>query len=140
MIILDTNVLSALMESDPDADVISWLDDQAHESIWITSITVFEVRFGIDLLAPGRRRNQLDKAFTSTLTEDLGGRVLPFDEIAGRTAGAIAARARQAGRVVEIRDIQIAGIVAARKATLATRNAKHFAHTGIRLVSPWSAR
>jgi toxin FitB len=138
LIVLDTNVLSALMEDDPDPDVISWLDDQAHESIWTTSITVFEVRFGIDLLAPGKRRKQLDDSFTSTLTDDLGGRVLAFDEIAGRTAGTIAARARQAGRTIEIRDVQIAGIVTARKATLATRNAKHFAHTGIKLVDPWS--
>ena len=139
MIILDTNVLSALMQREPDADLIDWLDEQPSESIWTTAITVFEVRFGIDVLAHGRRRRQLDEAFDVALAEDLGARVLPFDEIAARTAGSIAAREREAGRTIEIRDAEIAGIAAARKATLATRNTRHFAKTGIKLVNPWGS-
>lgn len=136
MIVLDTNVVSGLMQRGPDRALIDWLDDQPTESLWITSITVFEVRFGLELLAQGRRRRQLEEAFAAVLAEDLGRRVLPFDEIAATTAGAIAAREQRAGRTIEIRDAEIAGIVAARKATLATRNTRHFATTGIRLVEP----
>ena len=138
MIVLDTNVLSALMQERADPRVVSWLDDQPSESIWITSITVFEVRLGIDMLVPGRRRRGLEETFATALREDLGGRVLPFDETAARTAGTIAARERQAGRAIEIRDVQIAGITAARKATLATRNTRHFKRAGIALVDPWA--
>lgn len=138
MIVLDTNVLSALMQERADRRVVEWLDDQPGESIWVTSITVFEVRFGINLLVAGRRRRALEETFSTALRDDLGGRVLAFDETAARTAGTIAARERQAGRAIEIRDVQIAGIVAARKATLATRNTRHFARTGIALVDPWA--
>jgi toxin FitB len=139
VIILDTNVLSALMQREPDSELIEWLDDLPAESIWTTAITVFEVRFGIDVLALGRRRRQLDEAFDVALAQDLGARVLPFDEIAARVAGSLAAREREAGRTIEIRDAEIAGIVAARKATLATRNTRHFVKTGIKLVNPWDA-
>ena len=139
MIVLDTNVLSALMQGDADPVVVEWLDDSPGESIWTTAINVFEVQFGLELLAQGKKRRLLESAFAITLAEDLGGRVLSFDETAARHAGAIAARTRKAGRPVEIRDVQIAGIVAARKATLATRNTKHFAHAGIELVDPWQA-
>lgn len=138
MIILDTNIVSAVMQRNPNMELVAWLDDQPAESIWTTAITVFEVRFGIDLLAPGRRRRGLEEAFAAALAEDLGGRVLAFDEIAARAAGGIAAKQQQAGRTIEIRDAEIAGIVAARKATLATRNVRHFTHTGIKLVDPWN--
>ena len=73
MIILDTNVLSALMRTRPDAEVAAWLDQQPAESVWITAVTVFEARFGIALLAPGRRRQEIEKAFTKMLSEDLEG-------------------------------------------------------------------
>lgn len=139
MIVLDTNVISGLMQRDPDPDLIAWLDDQPSDSIWTTSITVFEVRFGIDLLAQGRRRQQLEESFAAAVAEDLGGRVLTFDELAAGAAGVIAAREQRAGRTIEVRDAEIAGIVAARRATLATRNTRHFAKTGIKLVDPWRA-
>jgi predicted nucleic acid-binding protein len=138
VIVLDTNVLSALMQARADPRVVAWLDDQPAESIWITSVTVFEVRFGIDGLVPGRRRRALEDSFATAVRDDLGGRVLPFDETAARTAGAIAATERRAGRPIEIRDVQIAGIVAARKATLATRSTRHFKRAGISLVDPWA--
>lgn len=137
MILLDTNVLSAVMQRDPDRIVVDWLDAQPTESVWTTSITVFEVRFGIELLAQSRRRRRLEEAFTRALEQDFGGRVIGVDEPAARAAGAIAARQRAAGRTVEIRDVLIAGIATARKATLATRNLRHFAQTGIKLVDPW---
>ena len=138
MIVLDTNVLSALMRQETDPAVIAWLDAQAPESIWTTSITVFEIRFGLEILAKGRKRKALEEAFSSALNEDFNGRILTFDQSAADAAAVIAARQRQAGRPVEIRDVQIAGIVAARKATLATRNIRHFEGTGIALIDPWA--
>ncbi len=137
MIILDTNVLSAVMQKQPDTTIVSWLDGQPTESIWLTTITVFEVRFGIELLAPGRRRRRLDAAFETSLVEELGGRVLAFDQPAAETAARIAAELRTSGRPPEIRDVAIAGITAARSASLATRNIRHFENLGIPLIDPW---
>ncbi|MDN4517191.1 MULTISPECIES: type II toxin-antitoxin system VapC family toxin [Mycobacteriaceae] len=137
MILLDTNVLSALMQHTPDPVVVAWLDNQPVESIWTTSVTVFEIRTGIELLERGRRRKRLEQIFSQLLAEDLNGRVLPFDQAAALSAGTIAATRQGAGRTVEIRDVQITGIATARRATLATRNSRHFEDTGIDLVNPW---
>jgi toxin FitB len=139
MIILDTNVVSAVMRQDVAAAVVGWLDSQPVESIWLTAVTVFEVHFGLELLARGRRRRQLEDEFARALNEDFEGRILPFEQNAARAAASIAARRRQEGRPIEIRDAQIAGITAARRATLATRNIRHFADLGIALVDPWTA-
>lgn len=140
MIILDTNVISALMRQDVDRVVVAWLDSQPTESIWITAVTVFEVHFGLELITPGRRRRQLEAAFARALDEDFEGRILPFERQAARAAALIAARRRQAGRSIEIRDAQIAGIAATRRATVATRNTRHFSDLGIALIDPWAAR
>jgi len=139
VIVLDTNVLSALMRREPDPAVVAWLDGQPGESIWTTAITVFEVQFGLALLTPGRRRRQLEEAFARALDEDLEHRILPFDQSAAKSAGAMAAKKRRAGRPVEIRDALIAGIVAARKASLATHNTRHFEGLDLPLIDPRSA-
>lgn len=138
MILLDTNVVSALMLRDPDAAVVAWLDEQPAESIWTTSITVFEVQLGLQLLQPSRRRRQLEQAFDELLAEDLAGRVQPFDSPAAVAAGGIAAKEQRSGRSLDVRDVQIAGITAVRRATLATRNVRHFEGLAINLVNPWS--
>lgn len=139
MIVLDTNVISALMRDEPDPIVVAWLDGLPPESIWTTSITVFEVRLGLEILAAGKRRRQLEEAFAKALEEEFEGRVLPFDQSAAQAAGRIAAERRRVGRTIEIRDVQIAGIVSARKATLATRNTRHFEECGLVLDNPWLA-
>jgi toxin FitB len=139
VILLDTNVLSALMRRETDPAVVAWLDAQPPESIWTTSITVFEVRFGLEIMATGRRRRMLEDAFKTMLEEDFEGRVIPFDDAAAHTAARIAAERRRLGATIEIRDVQIAGIAAARKATIATRNTRHFQGLGPPLVDPWSA-
>ena len=138
MILLDTNVLSAVMRREPDPAVVAWLDGLPAESVWTTSITVFEIRLGLEILAAGRRRRDLEEAFTKALEEDFEGRVVPFDQAAAHAAGRIAAERRRAGRTIEVRDVQIAGIAIARKATLATRNLRHFEGLGLALVDPWS--
>jgi toxin FitB len=88
MIVLDTNVVSALMRKDADPMVTAWLDRQPAESVWITAVTVFEVHFGLELLPPGRRRRRLEDAFARALDEDFEGRVLPL-RAACRAAGGI---------------------------------------------------
>lgn len=137
MILLDTNVISALMRREPDAAVVDWLDHQPAESIWTTSITVFEITTGLQLLAAGRRRRDLGHAFEALLAEELDGRIQSFDTTAATAAGGIAAQTQNAGQV-EIRDVQIAGITAARRAQLATRNTRHFTELGIALIDPWA--
>jgi hypothetical protein len=138
LILLDTNVLSALMQREPDPTVVAWLDAQPAESIWTTAITIFEVQTGLKLLQPGRRRVQLEKAFEQLLTEELDGRVQSFDRTAALEAGAIAATRQRAGLTMEVRDVEIAGIAVARRASLATRNIRHFADIGVDLVDPWA--
>ena len=138
MILLDTNVLSALMQERPDRVVVEWLDQRPAESVWLPALTVFEVRFGLELLAPGSRRRRLEQAFAQALEDDFQGRVVPFDRAAAEAAGRIAAQRRRVGRPVEVRDVQLAGIAEARKASLATRNLRHFEGLGLELLNPWS--
>lgn len=140
MIVLDTNVLSALMRVAPEAAVVGWLDRQPAESVWITSITLFEARLGLALLPKGRRRQALEVAFARLLEEDLENRVLDFDSAAATEAASLAAGRHKAGRPVDLRDTQIAGIALARRATLATRNLRHFADLRVPVVDPWEAQ
>ena len=139
MILLDTNVISALMRAEAEPSVVRWLDSQPPESIWTTAITVFEIRLGLEILAPGRRRRSLEGAFSKAIEEDFENRVADFDQPAAEAAARVAAERRKSGRPVEVRDIQIAGIAIARKATLATHNLRHFEGFGLNLVDPWSA-
>jgi predicted nucleic acid-binding protein len=138
VIILDTNVLGALMRTVPDAAVLEWLDRQPADSVWITSITLFETRFGLALLPAGRRRQVLEAAFDDLLREDLENRVLDFDSAAATAAALLAAARQKSGRPVDMRDTQIAGIVLARRATLATRNIRHFVDLKISIIDPWA--
>ncbi len=139
MIILDTNVLSAMMREAPELPVVQWLDRQQADSIWITSVTLFEVRLGLALLPKGKRRQALEAAFTKLLLEDLEDRVLAFDSAAATEAALLAAERQKAGRPVDFRDTQIAGIALSRRATLATRNLRHFRDLRVPVVNPWQA-
>jgi hypothetical protein len=138
MIVLDTNVLSAMMRQPPDARVVAWLDRQARTSIWTTSVTVLEVRYGIQILAVGKRRSSLTQAFDALL-KAIGERVASFDLAAAERAGNLMASRRTRGRPVELRDTMIAGIVLARHATLATHNTAHFDDLPVAVVDPWTA-
>ena len=137
MILLDTNVLSALMRRRPDPVIVSWLDSQAPESLWTTAVTVFEIRYGIDLLPAGRRRRALESAFDAMLSDDLAGRVAAFDGTAAAEAAKLAARRQRIGRSVDFRDTQIAGIALARRADVATGNVRHFEGLGLSIINPW---
>ena len=137
MIVLDSNVISELMQAKPETVVMKWLDDLPSESIWTTSVCVYEILYGINILAKGKRRQALKEAFEKTLDQDMEGRVLDFDSAAAWEAADISAKLRSEGRPVDSRDVQIAGIVASRHGILATRNTKHFVDTGVSLLNPW---
>lgn len=138
MIILDTNVLSALMQQQPDPQVVAWLDDQPTESIWLSSITVFEARHGLALLAAGRRKDLMEQRFEELVQDDLQNRILLFDINAAAHAAELAADRKTRGRPVDMRDTFIAGIALARRATLATRNVRHFDDLSVPVVNPWA--
>ena len=138
MIVLDTNVLSALMRQVPDPQVVGWLDNQSRASVWTTSITVLEIRYALNIMATGKRRAFLLQAFDSLL-EMMGGRIAPFDHDAAKHAAELMAARKRKGRPIELRDTMIAGIAVGQQATLATRNVMHFEDLTVRVVNPWLA-
>ena len=137
MILLDTNVLSALMQERPDAKVIAWLDSEPRTSVWTTSVTVLEVKFGLEILASGRRKTRLLESFDALL-EKMNRRIAPFDAESADIAGALMATRQKKGRPQDLRDTMIAAIALAHHATIATRNTSHFEDAGARLINPWA--
>ncbi len=137
MIILDTNVLSALMSRVPDERVVDWLDNQPRTSIWTTSVTVLEIRFGLQNMPVGKRRARLMRAFDTVLADKIGQRIAPFDTAAAQQAADLMAARSKQGHPIELRDTMIAGIVLACHATLATRNTSHFDDLSIPVINPW---
>ena len=138
MIILDTNILSSLMRQIPDSKVVTWLDGQPRTSVWTTSVTILEIRFGLQIMATGKRRSLLSAAFESLL-ETMGRRIASFDDDAAIQAANLMASRQRKGRPVELRDTMIAGIALAHHAILATRNVGHFQHLAVPVVDPWLA-
>jgi predicted nucleic acid-binding protein len=137
MIILDTNVLSAMVQPRPDELVVAWLDRQARSSMWITSVTIFEIQFGVQLLPLGKKRSLLTMTFESVLTDDIGGRVAPFETTAAEHAAKLMASRHKKGRPVDLRDTMIAGIALACHAAVATRNVSHFEDLSVPVIDPW---
>jgi toxin FitB len=138
MIILDTNVISALMSDPPNARVVGWIDTQAQSSIWTTSITVFEIEAGVATMPAGKRQAALALIFQQIL-DSLDHRVATFDEESARLATNLAAFRQKKGRTGDLRDTMIAGIVLARHASLATRNVTHFSDLSATVINPWTA-
>ncbi len=139
MIVLDTNVVSELMRPSPDAAVLTWINSQAADTLWLNSVVVSELLYGIARLPDGKRKVELAQAVHGMLAEDFAQRVLTFDlEAAVVYADLVAMRERQ-GQPVDVADAQIAAICVAQGATLATRNTKHFDSLGLTLVNPWGA-
>jgi len=137
MIILDSDVLSEAMRGSDT--VLSWLDRQPRTSIWTTTITIFEIVYGLAVMRSGRRRMEQQRAFQRFIDEKLEGRVWPFDKSAAQAAASLMADRQRIGRPRDTRDTIIAGIVLAQNATLATRNTRHFDDLGTPVVDPWRA-
>jgi len=138
MILLDTNVLSALMRQNPDPKVVVWLHQQPRTSVWTTSLTVLEVRFGLEIMATGKRQSLLIQAFEDLL-DMMGQRVAAFDAPAAKEAADLMASRKRRGRPGELRDTIIAGIALVHGATIATRNLSRFEDLSVPVVNPWSA-
>ena len=139
MIILDTNVLSALMSRTPDEHVVDWLDKQPRTSIWTTSVTILEVRFGLQTMPLGKRRAMVMRAFETVVADKIGRRIAHFDAAAALQAGDLMAIRYKKGRPGELRDRMIAGIALACHATLATRNTSHFDDLSVPVINPWAS-
>jgi predicted nucleic acid-binding protein len=137
MIVLDTNVLSAVMHI--EAPIVAWLDRQPRTSVWTTAITALEIRYGLLLMPFGRRRTQREMAFVRVLEEKLERRVLPFDHAAAEETAVLMETRRRLGRPGDSRDTMIAGIALAQNAILATRNVRHFDDLRVRVVDPWQS-
>ena len=139
MIRLDTNIISALRRDPADARVVAWPDRQAPETTWTTSISVYEVEFGLATMSEGRRRRALEDAFALVLSEDIGGRVAAFDQPAAMAAARLAAHRQRVGRPIDTHDTRIAGIAMSRRAAVVTRNVRHFQGVDVPVIDPWEA-
>ncbi len=138
VIVLDTNIVWELMRQEPNAKITAWLDGFPQQDIWITAISIFELRFGIELHAKGRRRSQLEHSLARILDSGFRDRILNFDEKAATAAALVSAEQRLIGHAKEVRDTFIAGIAISRNADLATRNVRHFRDMNIRVIDPWA--
>jgi predicted nucleic acid-binding protein len=137
MVILDTNVLSALMRPTANRVVVTWLDGQTRLSIWTTVVSIMEIRFGLATMPSGCRRDQQSAEFQRVMEDDLQHRVLPFDTEGAEQAGNLIGARQLAGRQGDLRDSMIAGIALAQRATIATRNVRHFDDLNLKVVNPW---
>lgn len=137
MLVLDTNVISELMRPVPSASVFEWVGRQPGASLFITTVTEAELRYGLVLLPEGERRRQLLEAFERMIEQDFAGRVLPFDRLAARAYAEIVADRRNAGRPIAQFDAQIAAIARSRDAGVVTRNVRDFSDCGFAVIDPW---
>ncbi|AEI79641.1 plasmid stability protein StbB [Cupriavidus necator N-1] len=138
MIVLDTNVISEAMKPEPADSVRCWLNDQAAETLYLSSVTLAELLFGIGALPAGRRRAMLAAALDGLVTL-FEGRILPFDTNAARHYAELATAARSRGRGLPTPDGYIAAIAAANGMIVATRDVSPFEAAGLQVLNPWLA-
>jgi predicted nucleic acid-binding protein len=137
MILLDTNVVSEAMKPEPDLRVRQWLDEQAAETLHISSVTIAELMFGIGTLPTGKRKDKLTTALNGVL-DLFGERTLPFDTNAAHRYADLAVKARVAGKGFPTPDGYIAAIAASRDFAVASRDASAFAAAGLTVIDPWT--
>jgi toxin FitB len=139
MILLDTNVLSEAMRPEPNPAVRGWLDAQAAETLFLSSVTVAEILFGVGALPAGKRKDSLTALFDGML-DLFGSRILPFDADAARHYADTTVKARAAGRGFPTPDGYIAAIAAAHGFAVASRDTSAFDAAGLQVIDPWKAR
>jgi toxin FitB len=137
MILLDTSVISELMRREPSARVVAWIEERPRSGLGITVITQAEILYGIELLPKGRRKHGLLTAAQTMFSEDFRDRIFPFDSDAAQAFAKISALRQGQGRPISQLDAQIAAIVQALGAELATRDVADFGGCGINLLNPW---
>ena len=138
MILLDTNVLSEPLRSRPDPQVVAWLDAQESRTLYLTTVTVAEIRFGIAVLPAGKRREILDHRFEREVLPVFGDRIVAFDEPATRSYAAVRSSARTRGRQMSDFDAVIAAIAHSRGLSVATRDTAPFDAAEVPVINPFS--
>ena len=139
MIILDTNVISELARTDPEPNVVNWLDSLPAAEVAITAVTAAELLYGVVRLSDGRRRDSLAETIDALIREEFLDRIEPFDVRAAEQYATIVVGREKKGRPISMADAQIAAICRARSTALATRNTSDFTDTGIDLINPWES-
>lgn len=137
MILLDTNVISEAMKPVPVDAVRAWLDEQAAETLYLSSVTIAELLYGIGALPAGKRKDRLTDAMDGVM-ELFADRVLPFDIAAARRYADLAVKARAAGKGFPTPDGYIAAIAASRGFAVATRDTSAFDAAGVAVINPWN--
>jgi hypothetical protein len=138
MILLDTNVISEPWRPAPDPVAIAWLDAQVVETLFLSAVTVGELRYGVAILPAGRRRDRLADRFEQDVLPLFTGRILPFDVGAARAFGDLMAQARASGHPMSFADGAIAAIAASRALTVASRDVHPFRAAGVAVLDPWA--
>ncbi|MES2758495.1 MAG: type II toxin-antitoxin system VapC family toxin [Pseudomonadota bacterium] len=136
MIVLDTNVVSEAMKPKPHPAVRAWLNDQTAETLYLSSVTVAELLFGIRVLPAGKRKDMLGRAVDSLMTL-FKDRVLPFDTDAARHYAELAVTAKAAGRGFPTPDGYIAAIAVSRKFIVASRDTAPYHAANVAIINPW---
>ena len=136
MIVLDTNVLSELLKIQPESKVLAWLDAQAAETLYMSTISYAELRFGVLKLPDGKRKSDLAAQIEQVL-ELFKDKMLEFNVKAAEELAQIGARCKKMGKPATAPDGYIAAIAAAKGFSVATRNVDHFKHTGVLVINPW---
>ncbi len=136
--LLDTNVISEPMKARPNAGVLAWLAEVDEDSVFVSVVTITELRYSIERLVIGRRRDRLDGWLRKDLTSRFGERILPIDLDIADACGRLVARRESLGRPIEPRDAFIAATAEVRGLALVTRNASDFEATVKTIVMPWT--
>ncbi|MDE0146866.1 MAG: type II toxin-antitoxin system VapC family toxin [Rhodospirillaceae bacterium] len=139
MILVDTNVVSEPLRGAPEPRVAAWLDAQSLETLYLSAITVAELRFGVRSLPAGRRRDRLDEDLEGQVLPMFAGRVLAFDLAASQAYAALMEKAGSGGRTIPVSDGYIAATAAANGMMVATRDTALFEAAGLKTVDPWMA-
>ena len=139
MILLDTNVISETQRQEPNARVLEWIDAQALETLYLSAITVAELRAGIALMPAGKRRASLHENLEKHLLPMFANRVLSFDMACTKAYAELLAKSRAAGLAIETADAFIAAVAIANGFTVATRDTSPFEAAGLKIVNPWEA-
>jgi hypothetical protein len=138
MIVLDTNVVSETMRPSPNAAVVAWLNGQNIQTLYLTAVSLAEMRFGIARLEEGRTKADLSARLDMMLEQVFPGRVLPFTDAAAQVFADCMAAARRNGLAVGFQDGMIGATTAASCFAIATRDTKPFATMGVTVIDPWS--
>jgi len=139
MILLDTNVISELWKVKPNPNVLAWMDAQVIETLYLSAITVAELRYGLALMPEGKRRTIYQERLANEVLPAFAGRVLPFDLDASQAYADLMARAKEGGKAISKADGCIAATAVAHRLIVATRDTGPFEAAGLKTINPWEA-